>query len=383
VRVAVLRVAACSAAATLLAAASLAQTTDPLFRSWEWAEEPHSVRGAALAGAIAADPSGASTALLQPGGLSLVSERDIRLSVRYAGTGSVGLDTAQSRWALGEVSYAQPLGLRFGLGAYHYTRRAIDVEIDSAALPPGVSDTGDLSVESRETGVAFGMALTPRLRLGVRIGVSRLDLEGQAVTTFEDGSTRETSSSIDASRPRFGVGLVFSPNQRFQAGVVYDSRTRWLGSAVTEGEETTYALTAPTRLQTGVAFRPSSVVRFLGQIDWARWSEVRDGVAAASDRPPPGEFRLVDTIDARFGLELLLHYGEAGIWKRIALRFGFAFRSRGLLKYVGEDELEQARFPGAGQSTDLTIGAAFGRVELAYVWRDPRGTWLFGVRQSF
>ena len=87
-------------ATTLMASAwagtAAAQTTDALFRSWEWAEEPHSVRGAALAGAIAASPSGASTALLQPAGLSLISEGDVRVSARYAGSGSVALDSAQS-----------------------------------------------------------------------------------------------------------------------------------------------------------------------------------------------------------------------------------------------------------------------------------------------
>ncbi len=121
----------------------------------------------------------------------------------------------------------------------------------------------------------------------------------------------------------------------------------------------------------------------MGQLEWVRWSEVRDELAAASDRPVPGEFRLVDTIDARFGLELRGHYGEAGIWNRFALRFGFAFRSRGLLDYTGENELERVRFPGAGQATDLTVGAAFGRFELAYVRREPRSVWLLGVRQSF
>ena len=374
-------------ATTLMASAgagtSAAQTTDALFRSWEWAEEPHSVRAAALAGAIAASPSGASTALLQPAGLSLVSERDVRVTARYAGSGSFALDSAQSRWSLGEVAYAQPLGLRFGVGAYHTTRRAIDIGIESIELPGGFIDSGDLAAESRETGVAFGVALTPQLRLGARFGISSLDLEGRATTTSGEGSTRDTRSTIEASQPRVGVGLLFAPNQRFQAGVSYDSKARWSGSVDLGAEATSYQLTSPTRIGTGVLFRPSSVVWFLGQLDWVRWSEVRAGLGSASDRPAAGEFRLVDTIDSRFGLELRLHYGEAGIWNRIALRFGFAFRSRGLLEYIGEDETEQARFPGAGQSTDLTVGAAFGRVELAYIWRDPRGTWLFGVRQSF
>ncbi len=240
--------------------AAYAQTTDALFRSWEWAAEPHSVRGAALAGALAASPSGASTALLQPAGLSLIAERDVRASLRYARPGSVGLDSATSRWSLGEIAYAQPLGSRSGLGAYHYTRRAIELEIEAVALPLDVSDSGDLAVETRETGVAFGIALTPELRLGARFGISRLDLGGRATTTSGAGATRLTRSTTRNSRPRIGLGLLFAPDQRFQAGVTYDSKTRWSGSADAGNEVTSYRLTAPTRLATGVLFRPSSVV---------------------------------------------------------------------------------------------------------------------------
>ena len=57
-----------------------AQTTDPLFRSWEWEEQPQSARAAGLSGAVVASASDAGSAVLHPASLSLLRRRRRRFS---------------------------------------------------------------------------------------------------------------------------------------------------------------------------------------------------------------------------------------------------------------------------------------------------------------
>ena len=76
-------------------------------------------------------------------------------------------------------------------------------------------------------------------------------------------------------------------------------------------------------------------------------------------------------------------YGDIGIWNRAALRVGAHYRSRGLLEYVGDDPVQQARFPGAGRSTEWSVGLAFWRFEVSWIGREPSSVWVFGVRQPF
>jgi hypothetical protein len=85
----------------------------------------------------------------------------------------------------------------------------------------------------------------------------------------------------------------------------------------------------------------------------------------------------------RLALELRPQYGDIGIWNRVALRVGVHSRSRGLLEYLGDEAVLQARFPGASRSTEWSVGLAFWRFEVSWIGRKPSSVWVFGVRQHF
>jgi hypothetical protein len=332
---------------------------------------------------VAAAASDAGSAAFYPASLSLFSETDIRLSVRYAGSGSVAQDRTQARWALAEGAVALPLGLRSGIGAYYRSPRSLDLEIRATPLPDGSTDEGRLEAVVRETGIALGTALTPRLRVGIRLGAAHLDLGGRVTTQTIEGSLRPATSAAATWEPSAGVGLLFAAHQRFHTSLTYDRqmswRARWTGDIGSGDHE----VVAPARLAGGLLFRPSSVVWLTGQLDWVRWSQVRSALVSPDDRPPVSDFALDDSVDGRLGLELRAEYGESFLWNRAMLRLGLHFRSRGLLEYTGSDPVEQARFPGGQRSTEWSLGAAFGPVEVAWISRKPSNVWVIGVRQFF
>jgi hypothetical protein len=369
--------------AMTLSAPARAQTTDPLYRSWEWDAEPLSARAAGLGGAVAAAASDAGSAAFHPASLSLSAETDVRLSVRYADAGSVALDRTRTRWTLAQGAVALPLGLSSGIGAYYRSPRSLGLEIQPTTLPDGSIDGGRLDAVARETGVAFGTALTPRLRVGVRLGAAHLDLDGEATTEAADGSLRAATSTANAWEPSVGVGLLFAAHQSFHASLTWDRqvswRARWAGDAGSGDHE----VVAPARLAGGLLFRPSSVVWITGQLDWVRWSQVRSALVSPDERPPAFEFALDDSVDGRLGLEMRAEYGESPLWSRAVFRLGLHFRSRGLLEYVGPDSVEQARFPGGKRSTEWSLGFAYGPVEVGWISRKPSNVWVIGVRQFF
>ena len=365
-----------------IAASASAQTADPLFRSWGWVEEPQSVRAAGLAGAVVAEPSGGSTALLFPAGLSLVSEPDLRVSVRYTGSGSLNLDHVGSQWAPGEVAFALPVGLRWGFGAYFRDRRHLDLEIRDERLPDGSFDEGQLRVTSQEAGVGAGFAAWPSLRVGARLGLARADLSGRVSTTSASGAASPLGSEFQDSAPRFGAGLVFAPEQRFQLGVHFDSKVSWSGAMQAPSGESPYELVSPARIALGVLYRPSTAVQLLAQVDRVGWSAVGDALGCCG-HTAADDLRIEDATDVRVGFEFRPQYGDIGIWNRAVIRVGVHLRSRGMLEYRGDDPVQQARFPGAERSMEWSVGLAFWRFEVTRIGRKPSTVWVFGVRQPF
>lgn len=367
--------------ASAVAAPVQAQTTDPLYRSWEWVEEPSSARAAALGGAVAAAASDATSGAFSPAWLSLASETDLRLSVGWHDSGSVASDRVESGWRLTSGAVALPVGLNRGLAAYYRAPRSLDLGLQPVPLPDGSSDEGRLRATARETGVAFGTALTPRLRVGVRLGAAHLDLDGEATTS---GIAPRTSTSTGGSwEPSVGASVLFAANQRLFASLNWDREIVWRADRRGDTGPDAHDLVAPSRVAAGLLFRPSSVVWLSGQLDWVRWSQVSEALVSPADRSPTGEFSLDHAFDGRFGLELRGEYGDSPLWNRAVLRLGLHLRSRGLLDYTGADPVEQARYGASSHATDWSLGAAFGPVEMAWIWRQPSNVWVIGARKLF
>ena len=152
---------------------------------------------------------------------------------------------------------------------------------------------------------------------------------------------------------------------------------------LTPAGESPYDLVSPARVGIGVLYRPSTAVQILGQVDRVGWSAVEGAARCCGAGSSVDDLTLEDGTDVRLALEFRPQYGNIGIWNRIAIRVGVHSRSRGLLEYVGDDPVQQARFPGAGRSTEWSVGLAFWRFEVTRIGRKPSTVWVFGVRQPF
>jgi hypothetical protein len=278
---------------------------------------------------------------------------------------------------------ALPVGLNKGLAVYYRSPRSLDMTIQAAVLPDGSTDEGRLGVTVRETGAAFGAALTPRLRLGLRLGAAHLDLDGQATTLGPGDARRASASRADTWEPSAGLSLLFAADQRLYASLNWDSKMAWRAGRTGEAPPAAHDLVAPSRFAGGLLFRPSSVVWIMGQLDWVRWSEVSSALVSPDDRPPTADFALDDALGGRVGLELRAEYGESLLWKRVMLRFGLHYRSRGLVEYTGADPVDLERFGGGSHRAEWSLGAAFGPVEAAWIFGRPSNLVVFGVRQTF
>ena len=360
-----------------------AQTTDPVFRSWEWETEAQSVRGAGLSGAVLALATDAGTAVLNPASLSLISQVDLRVSLRYSAPRPIGQDQLLRGWTLAQGALARPVGLGSGWGVYYRSPRAVELEIVGAGLPDGSSDAGRLRVRVEEVGGAFGTALGPRLRVGLRLGAARLDLGGSVVTVSAGGDQTRASVVGESWQPSAGINVLLTPDHRFRAGLTYDTGTRFGARRSGSSGAFDYDMVVPPRLAAGVLVRTSTAVSLTGQLDWLRWSRVEDALVSASDRPPATEYGLDDAVEGRLGVEFRAEYGESLLWNRAVVRLGLHFRSRGVLEYRGSDPVEQARFPGQERTTEWSLGFGFGPLEVARVRRQHSRDWLIGVRHSF
>jgi hypothetical protein len=202
-------------------------------------------------------------------------------------------------------------------------------------------------------------------------------------TTSASGTALPIGSEWRDDAPRIGAGVVFAPEQRCQVGLHFDSKVTWSGTTQTPDGESPYDLVSPARIALGILYRPSTAVQILGQVDRVEWSAVADAVRCCGAGSSANDLTLGDATDLRLALEFRPQYGDIGIWNRVAVRVGLHSRSRGLLEYRGDDPGQQARFPGAGRSTEWSVGLAYWRFEVSWIGRKPSSVWVFGVRQAF
>lgn len=322
----------------LAGARAHAQTSDPLFAGHRFSPPSVGSRPAGMAGAFVGLADDVKAAVVNPAGLTLIPIREIG--------GSLG-----PPWLAASVG-------RASLRVAGYVTRFDESEVSLAELAPSLE--GSLESSVLEAGLAAGVQVRPRLRVGGSLAWSRLRLDGvrlgpggtdpAASVSAEDGSLRGSLGAMvmivgSTSRaiPALRLGLSYQPGFDWQARQSDAQGTREID------------VRRPTLVSFGLAWRASGRWAVTGQGDVIRYSEVRDTLA----RNSPGDegFRMPNVIEPRIGTEFAspLSCG-CGI---VRVRAGVHYQAPGSLGYEGLDPARRLAFVEGNWRTVATLGASF------------------------
>jgi hypothetical protein len=339
-------IAACVLAAAHLVQPSrlLAQTADPIFAGYRWAPGELGSRPAGLAGAYAGLADSVKSAVANPAGLTLIPISEIGLS---SGRPWVAA-------AFGEQ--------RFRVAGYF--ANTDEAGTDLAATYPTTGGFLDSSVW--ELGLAAGVRVHPRVRLGGSLAWSRLDLDGErTAATVEGEATVAASVHAENGHLRGSLGLLAIlvgadaralPSLRM--GISVQPGFNW--SARVEGEAAapgTVDLRRPTIVSAGLALRASDRWTVLAQGDVIRYGEVVDTLEENVGVDAADGFSLANALEPRVAAEF-----SAPLWcgcGSVKLRGGLHYRSPGTLAYEGTDPALARAFGPGNWRTVGTLGASF------------------------
>lgn len=368
---------------------SWAQTSDHLYRSWRWAFGVTSPRAAGMAGAFVSVAEDSSAGLLNPAGLALAPEAELAASGQVqAGATLEGRDALGRDAGLAFLSASLPVGPRWALGAYESRSRSVRLSLDPRPLADGSVDSGSLEASVAESGLAVAWTATSRLRLGARLGLERLDLEGMSLRTSASGE-EELRVTTDGSSDRvsLGVGVLFTPNETWQLGVAARSRATWgLDRRATRPgggglePDRRYRIRSPDAVSAGVTYRPASPLQVVGQLDYVFYREIRSILLVPRGPTSPGDYGIDDGLEVRVGVEVTPFLCEFCVKSHLQLRAGVHFQSAGALAYRGPEASEAEAFPGTRSRRSWAVGASVGGGELAVLWGGERTVWLVGWR---
>jgi len=332
---------------TLLCASPLAaQTNDPLFAGWRWAPPSVGARPAGMGGAFVGIADSVKAAIVNPAGLTLLPLTEIGASSGEPWL-AVGVGRPQARLA-------------------GYLSRTEEAHVELQDVP---GDAGALDSAVWEAGLALGVSLHPRLKLGGSIASTRLTLDGERRVPGPEGTeavaasvtSRDTHLRASAGLLLVLVGANAGALPSLRLGVSWQPGFDWSAEMTDESASGAREISfrRPTLVSAGLAWRASDRWSLAAQGDVILYSEVlasleRNIGEAALD------FSLPSTIEPRLGGEFATPLScGCGI---VRLRGGLHYRSPGTLRYLGPDPTLRRTFAEESWRTAATLGASF-RVE--------------------
>jgi hypothetical protein len=335
------------ACAVLVAVAApvSAQTTNPLFAAYRFAPPELGSRPAGLGGAFVGLADSVQAAVANPAGLTLIPISEVALA-------------SQTPWA----------GAAFGRQRFRVAGYVVDMGNQRADLAPAYPTTGGFVDSSvREAGIAAGVRLHTRVRLGASLAWSRLDLYGERVDASIEGvETVASTVRSDSGHLRGSVGLLvilYGADARalpsLRMGLSVQPGFDWSAHVTGDplGAAAPVEIRRPSVVSGGLALRAADRWTILAQGDIVRYSEVRDTLARNVGEVAAEGFRMANVLEPRVGAEF-----SAPLWcgcGSVKLRGGLHYRSPGTLVYDGPDaDLARAFAPGTW-STVGTAGASF------------------------
>jgi hypothetical protein len=297
-----------------------------------------------MGGAFVGLADSVKASVANPAGLTLIPVSEIGLS-------------SGKPWVAAAVSHR-----RFRVAGY--LTQTDEAFLEHSDVDPSSRRFLDSSVS--EAGVALGVEIHPRVRLGASLAWSRLRLEGQRALAGTDGQETVVSSvDADAGHARASAGLLVVligtsarslPSLRlgfsFQPG--FDWAAQMKSDPAAGGS--TIGIRRPTLISGGFAWRAVDRWTFVAQGDVVRYGEVRDALERNVGADSAAGFRLPNVIEPRLGAEF-----SAPLWcgcGSAKLRAGLHNRSPGTLRYEGADPLVARTFAPGAWKTVATVGAS-------------------------
>ena len=332
------------------------QTNDEFYRSWRWTEEVGAPRAAGLGGAYVGLADDSAAAVLNPAGLTLLPKTEIAGGVLWRGSGSLGPDTTASRTGIGVISGDAVLTKKWALGGY------LTEPFDERVLLGPGGTSGRLATTVTDGGVALGWAPATRVRLGFRLNLTHVRVEGEWARPEGSSASLLVGAAAGMTRVTGNAGLLVDVTDTLRVGASYRQGASWdvsrtasnpaLGVAVDPGS--VYRYRSPSVASVGASLRVGVRVVVSGQLDYLRLSEVRDAFAVRVGPFAAGNYELADAVEGRGGVEFSQPVGRVSI----QMRAGVHSASGASLRYAGADAAESIRFRGSERLTEWSTGTS-------------------------
>lgn len=371
-----------------------AQTNDHVFRSWRWEEEVVAARPGGLAGAFVAIANDSSAAALNPAGLLSLPRkgREVAASALRRGSGTAGPDALISRTDLGYGAAVVPLGSSWAVGAHYEEPRAFRLEIAPFVLPSGLRDHGFVEAELHNFGVSAAYLVSPRFRVGAGLTASRLELDSSYGVSRNTVMREVVNQGGEDTRLRPTAGLTYDAGSSVRLGLTARPGATWEVNRASFDPETsividpgsTQRVRAPDVYSGGAAWRVIPRLLVTGQLDFVRYSQIRDHLAILRGGVLGEDYVLDDALEVRGGAEYTIPLDSFDI----ALRGGLYSQAPGSLAYVGPNEDEATAFRGDDRRLLGALGATVMLrrglgLDAATVWGGDRRHLLVGARYRF
>lgn len=333
------------ALALLLSGAALdaaAQTNDLAFSTWTWREEDGGPRAQGMAGAFVAVADDPSAVVLNPAGLV----RQRKVAIDASGTGRRAGGGLRSRSTLGHIAGNGLLTRRWAIGGF------ISVPHDRRAVLGGAGFDGFLDTTTTDAGAALAWQPSARLSVGVRLNVTHLRLQSEALTTASP-TTDAIFVGMATGRDRItgDAGLLFDLGRKTQLAASFRQGSSWrvdraarnvsrdelLGSAPFE-------LRFPTILSTGIAHRPDEHLLVSVQADLPLTGALAKNLTVTRGSFDRSTYTVSKGATLRAGAEASFNSGGLSL----QVRAGVVNEPEGRLGFLGTDATERILFPETG-----------------------------------
>lgn len=324
------------ALAACAAAPAAAQTTDPVFAGWRFAPATVGSRSAGMGGAFLAVADDARAAVTNPAGLTQVP------------TNEVSLSTGRPWAAVGTGRR------RFRFAAY-----ATKAEQDPAEPRDG-PERISLQPSITEYGVAAGLQMFKRVRIGAAVAHSRLNVEEEGRTAQNGAQPLHPLVGGDDAQVRYTVGMLVdllrvngASTSPLRFAFAVQPGIDW---SIPQAVGGTVDVRRPSVTSFGLGWRANNHWSFSAQGDFIRFKDVVQtlrrnvGVAAAEG------FDLPDEVEPRLGGEYATPL-KCGCGS-VKVRAGVHYQSPGTLRYQGDDDALLTAFAGQRRTTVVTLGGS-------------------------
>lgn len=313
-----------------------AQTTDPVFAGWRFSPATVGSRSAGMGGAFLAVADDARAAVTNPAGLTQVPVNEVSVS-----TGRPWAAVASGR-------------RRFRFAAY--ATKAEQEPAEPREGPERIS----LQPSITEFGVAGGLQMLKRVRVGFAVAHSRMNVEEEGRNQGNGATPVHPLVGGEESQIRYTAGVLIDL-LRVSGGSTSPLRFAFavqpgIDWSVPQAGGGSVDIRRPSVTSFGLGWRADNHWSFSAQGDFIRFRDVVQTLRRNVGDEAAEGFDLPDEVEPRIGGEYAtpLTCGCGSV----KVRAGFQYESPGTLRYEGNDATLASAFSGQRRKVVFTLGGS-------------------------